>query len=127
MLFRSSESEQNNRVPVGSIQKFSIENGPGIRTTVFLKAGLARGQHSKSLQSCGAASDSDAAQKLASAPSRRIRYRPQLQVGAKDTPVETGPSRCQTPNQAAPSPGCHSGRSFIPYKYLNIKIKITFN
>jgi len=30
-------SEQNNRVPVGSIQKFSIEDGPGIRTTVFLK------------------------------------------------------------------------------------------
>lgn len=30
-------SKISERVPVGSIQKFSVEDGPGIRTTIFLK------------------------------------------------------------------------------------------
>ena len=30
-------SKEDERVLVGSIQKFSTEDGPGIRTTVFLK------------------------------------------------------------------------------------------
>lgn len=30
-------TEKNKTAPVGSIQKFSVEDGPGIRTTIFLK------------------------------------------------------------------------------------------